>query len=245
MKAGATGTILKLEVKEGEFVNKNSLLARLDITDGKLALKERELALRQAEISREIKKKELAKYRVHANQDGIASEVNVVAGQEPPLDKPAVVISNVRNLELRAKVEEADIPFLRVGQDATVYANAFGEQPFPAVITEIARQGKTEGNSVVFETRIRIKEPGPLKVGMTGDVDIVVEKKAGVLRLPTSSVSIEGRKGTVMLPGPEGPKLKEVKLGMEGDEFIEITGGLKLGDEVLMNPNGPQQPMRF
>lgn len=113
------------------------------------------------------------------------------------------------------------------------------------MITEIARQGKTEGNTVVFETKIRIKEPGPLKVGMTGDVDIVVEKKKGVLRLPITSVIIDGPKGTVMLPDPAGPpKPKEVKLGLEGDEFIEITGGLKAGEEVLVNPNGPQQPGR-
>lgn len=243
VRAGGTGTILKLEVKEGDNVEKNSLLASLDITDSKMAIKDRKLALRQAELARELRQRELGKYRVYASKNGVVSEVNVVEGQEPPMDKPAIVVSNVQGLELRAKVEEGDIPYLRVGQEAVVYANAFGERRFPGMITEIARQGKTEGNSVVFDTRIKIKEFGPLKVGMTGDADIVVERKEGILRLPTTAVIIDGRKGTVMIAGPGGPIPKEVKLGMEGDEFVEIKEGLKVGDAVLMNPNGAQSPM--
>ncbi len=281
VKAGATGRVIKIDVREGDNVNKNALLARLDITDGKLALSDRRLALRQAELAREIKLKALSRYRVYATQDGIVSEVNVVKGQEPPMDKPAVVISGVQGLELVAKVEEADIPYLRMGQEAAVYANAFGERLFPGVITEIARQGKTEGSAVVFETKVKIKDPGPLRVGMTGDVDIQVAKKNGVMRLPLTAVNIEGRKGTVMVTGklettPPGSKQadpqsadpqsanqqgsapqggpgaaspaavpREVKLGLEGDEFIEITGGLKVGEEVLLNPNVAQPAAGF
>ncbi|MCL4442457.1 MAG: HlyD family efflux transporter periplasmic adaptor subunit [Firmicutes bacterium] len=237
VKAGAVGTVLKLEVKEGDYVSKNSVLARLDITEGREALRDRQLAFEQAGVAREIKNRELSRCRMYAGQDGVVSEVNIVRGQVPPADKPAVVVSNVNGLVLKAKVEEADIPFLRVGQEAVVYANAFGDEHFPAVIAEVARQGKTEGNVVVFETEIRIKEPGALKVGMTGDADIVVERKEGVLRLPVSSVSIEDREGTVLVPGPAGPKPKKLKVGLEGEEFIEITGGLKLGEVVLINPN--------
>ncbi len=262
VKAGAVGTVLKLEIKEGDNVKPNHILARLDIADSKLALKDRQLALRQAQLAKEIKQREMAKYRVYATQDGVITELNVVIGEEPPADKPAAVISDVQGLELKAKVEEADIPYLRVGQEATIYANAFGERRFPGVISAIAAQGKTEGSTVVFETKIRIKESGPLKVGMTGDVDITVEKKERVLRLPLSAVTIDGRKGTVMVPAPgaapgqgsgpapggqagmpPAPVPKEVTLGLEGDEFIEITGGLKEGDEVLLNPSSPQPTM--
>lgn len=139
--------------------------------------------------------------------------MNVVVGKEPPSDKPAIIISNTKGMELVSKVEEEDIPFIRIGQEATVYINSFGERKFPAVVTEIAAMGKTEGSTVVFETKIRIKDPGPVKVGMTGDADILVEKKEDVLRLPVSSVLVEGRKGTVMLPGagPNGPKAKDVR----------------------------------
>ena len=243
VKAGATGVVLKVDVREGDNIGRNGILAKLDITTGRNNLKDSRLALRQAELAKELKTRELDKFRVTAGQDGTVTEINVTLGQEAPMDKPAIVISSASGLELRAKVEEGDIPYLHIGQDATVFANAFGERRFPGTITEIAGQGKSEGNVVVFETKIRIKEPGPLRVGMTGDVDIIVDKKEGVLRLPVSAVSIDGRKGTVVVPG-QIPKPQEVKLGLEGDEFIEITGGLKIGDTVLVNPT-VRQPQGF
>ncbi|MHB9095429.1 MAG: hypothetical protein ACYC21_12225 [Eubacteriales bacterium] len=41
----------------------------------------------------------------------------------------------------------------------------------------------------------------------------------------------------MLVPGPAGPKPKKLKVGLESEEFIEITGGLKLGEVVLINPN--------
>lgn len=87
-----------------------------------------------------------------------------------------------------------------------------------------------------FEAKIKIKESGPLNVGMTGDVDITVEKRQAALRLPLSAIAIDGRKGKVMLKGPKGLTPQEVTVGLEGEEYIEILSGLKEGDEVLVNP---------
>lgn len=145
---------------------------------------------------------------------------------------------------LKAKVEEADLPFIHVGQEAKVYATAFEDRGFPGMITEIAGQGKTEGGVVVFETKIHLKDPGPLKAGMNGSADITIERKKNVLRLPVQAVTIDGVKGVVMIQGQGGPKPKEIKLGLEGDEFVEIKAGLKPGDKVLINPR-VQQPMGF
>lgn len=240
VRANSTGIVEKLEFAEGDLVKQNSILVKLNIGDETQQVKESALALRQSQLAIEIKQKELSKFQVVANQAGIVTEVNVTVGQEPPNDKPAIVISNTAGLELRAKIEESDIAFIHPGQPAMVYANAFSDRGFPSVITEIARIGKNEGSTVSFETKISIKEPGPLRAGMNGDVDIVVEKRENILRLPLSAIAIDGQKGKVLLKGKKDPLSREVTLGLEGEEYIEILSGVKAGDEILVNAQGRQ-----
>ncbi|MBU7006491.1 efflux RND transporter periplasmic adaptor subunit [Phosphitispora fastidiosa] len=235
-RAAAPGAVLQLEVREGQNIVKNDVIARIDTSESRAEIGRCRLALRQAELAWEIKQNEIEKYRVYAGQEGIVTELNISSGQEPLQDRPAIVISAARGMELKATVEEVDMPVLRLGQEAAVYAGAFGNRSFPGQVVYIASQGEAEGSSVVFETKIQIEAPGPLKVGMTGDADVIIAKKEGVLRLPVSAVIFEGRKSVVMIPGPEEAKTRTVDIGLKGDEYIEIVGGITEGEEVLENP---------
>jgi len=235
-RAAASGTVLQLEVREGQNIGKDDVIARIDTSESTVEIDRCSLALRQAELAWEIKQNEIEKYRVYAGQDGVVTELNISSGQEPPQDRPAMVISAAQGMELEATVEEADMPVLRLGQEAAVYAGAFGNRSFPGQVVYIASQGEAEGSSVVFETKIRIEAPGPLKAGMTGDADVITAKKEGVLRLPVTAVIFEGSKATVMIPASEGPETRTVDTGLKGDEYIEITGGLTEGEKVLANP---------
>jgi hypothetical protein len=58
-----------------------------------------------------------------------------------------------------------------------------------------------------------------------------------VTRLPISAVEVmEEGKGTVMVKDPSSgePTPKEVEIGIEGAEFIEIKNGIAPGEEVLL-----------
>lgn len=236
IKSGVKGKISQIHVDKGDAVDKGSLLISLDAEGQKNSVEEKRMSLEQARLSVAAKAQELAKYKVYAGVSGKVIELNVTAGGEVPSDKPAVVIANLNGLKMQAKVEEEDIPLIQVGQEAQVYVNAYGDKSFAAVVSKVAEKGKVENSTVTFEVELSLKEPGPLKPGMTGSADIIVEKKTGVLRLPPTAVSIEddGR-GTVMVKGSEGqPEPKPVVIGIEGYDYIEIVEGLSEGDEVLL-----------
>lgn len=236
VRAGLQGTITHLNIKEGKDVKKGGQLAKVDITEVNQLVKDRQLELKQVQLAKEIKDKEISKFKVFATKSGIITDINVEEGKIPPQNKPAVVISGGKGLQFLAKVEELDVPFISLGQRAVVYTNSFGDQGFEGVITEAAGQGIKDGSTVVFETKVRINHPQKLKVGMTGDVAVVVDKKDKVLRLPITSIVIDNGTGTVMIQGKNGPEPRDVKIGLEGDEFAEIISGLKEGDEVILNP---------
>jgi HlyD family secretion protein len=81
---------------------------------------------------------------------------------------------------------------------------------------------------------------------MSGDVDIIVEKKENALRLPISAVNIiSDKSGSVIVKENTSTKPINITTGLESDDFIEIVAGLKEGQEVLINGTmGYQQNMQ-
>lgn len=238
VKAQTKGKVAELLVEVGDQVTTGSVLVGLDAESQQESLEEKRLELELAQMNLASKAQELEKYQVRASVGGKIVELNVEAGKELPSDKPAVVISNLEGMKMVIQVDEMDIPLVKVGQEATVYTTAYGDQPFKAIVTSIAERGKVENNTVTFATELTLLEPGPLKPGMTGDADLKIEQKKNVMRLPLNAVQIfEEGKGTVMIKGPEGePEPLEVEVGIEGLEFVEILSGLEVGDEVLIMP---------
>jgi multidrug efflux pump subunit AcrA (membrane-fusion protein) len=118
-----------------------------------------------------------------------------------------------------------------------VYVTAFGNRPFKGKVIEIPKEGTKEDKSVRFAVKVELSETSEMKHGMTGDCDIYVEQKDQVKRLPLNAVEVmEEGKGTVMIKDPATgqPSPKEVEIGVEGSDFIEIKSGLEEGAEVLV-----------
>lgn len=122
----------------------------------------------------------------------------------------------------------------------------------------------TQDEVVNFEVKILILNPGSnIRPGMSCDADIETEKKQNVLTVPIQSVT--ARVGKEMMDAPQGsdqaeaePKAKkeksnkpkevvftikdnkakmiEVKTGISDDTYIEITSGLKGGEEIVSGP---------
>jgi HlyD family secretion protein len=73
---------------------------------------------------------------------------------------------------------------------------------------------------------------------MTGDCDIIVSNVDNVPRLPYNAVQIIGDgEATVLIEDPETkqPISKNIKIGVEGYEFVEIIEGLSEGDAVVLS----------
>ena len=71
-----------------------------------------------------------------------------------------------------------------------------------------------------------------LKPGMTADITIETAKKTNVLRVPREFVEDVNGKKFVRLYHNGKTEKKEIKAGLEGDNFIEVISGLKEGDKI-------------
>ena len=73
---------------------------------------------------------------------------------------------------------------------------------------------------------------------MTATVDIVVDEVSGVLRIPNWAIRIDRRTGDtfVNVGGAEGGLVEiKVEVGLRGDAYSQVVGGLEQGQEVLVS----------
>jgi HlyD family secretion protein len=152
----------------------------------------------------------------------LASTGTVVATGGTPIAK----IADTSALLVRLHVSEVDVHRLRVGMPATIRP-AWGGRTYTARVSRVALEGTVTENVVTFPVDLLLDAPAPLRPEMTVDVDLLVDERRGVLTLPLSAVAVTDRGAYVRMH--DGTR-RTVRLGVQNDQVVEITDGLREGE---------------
>jgi HlyD family secretion protein len=164
----------------------------------------------------------------------IASGINTVGGGSPIAD-----IADMAAVYVKAGVDEIDIGKIRVGQEASVVADAYPNHRFSGNIVRISPEARVEQNVTLFDVIVQVaNRNGMLKSGMNASIEISVVKKQNLLLVSAAAVKVEtnGRKpsdaATVFVKQGREFVPREVKTGLSNFKQIEIVSGLKEGDVI-------------
>jgi HlyD family secretion protein len=135
-------------------------------------------------------------------------------------------------------VDEADVADVQLGQRVRINTEAFPGQFFDGVVDRINPSATTTNNITAVKVRVRVL-PGykiAIKPGMNATCEFITLSKPNVLMVPAQAVKREGGKATVRVKtaDPLKPEVREIKLGVEGNEGFEVVEGLKEGEEVVI-----------
>lgn len=170
---------------------------------------------------------------------------------------PVFQIADLGVLLVKINVNEVDINKVKQGLPTDVRIDASGGANFAGHVRKVApaaagsasatsssegsRNSGGSGGVTKFPVEIRVDKSDPrLKPGMSARCTIFIAQRKNVLRLPTNCVQGTGSEGTVQIVTEtvkEGKKIesttpRKVTLGLRGDDFVEITSGLKEGERV-------------
>ena len=81
-------------------------------------------------------------------------------------------IADLTALELSAEVDEIDLNDIRVGDALTYTIDAYGEQSFVGMVTEIRPIGTAKQNATYFDVRITLEGGRTMLPGMNGTVTL-------------------------------------------------------------------------
>ncbi len=137
-----------------------------------------------------------------------------------------------------ADVAEAEIAALEIGTRATVTLRSDPAEPLEGEVTLIYPVLKSETRTV--PVRIELANPAlRLKPMMYADVVFHVgEGDAPVTAVPMSAVIDSGLRRSVLVARGEGRfEPREVKLGRQGQGYVEVIEGLTVGEEIVTSAN--------
>jgi HlyD family secretion protein len=157
--------------------------AALDSAEANLAIAQADLKAQQTD---------LAKSTIYAPIDGIVLTRSVDPGQTvaSSLQAPVlfVIAADLRNMELQAAVDEADIGAVKPGQHARFTVDAFPDRPFDAEIRDISYASVTTDGVVTYNARLEVDNGELLlRPGMTATVSVVTRQAKGVLTVPSTA----------------------------------------------------------
>jgi HlyD family secretion protein len=159
------------------------------------------------------------------------------------------IAADTTRMQVETSVDESDIGQVQVGQNVSFTVDAYPADRFKAVVRQIRKAAVETNNVVSYLVILDVdNKEGRLLPGMTANVEIVTGRIASALRVPTTALRFRPKvpdrpqgtlprgSETVFLVSaePYKPARKVVKTGLAGEEFVEIRGGLKAGDKVLV-----------
>lgn len=170
--------------------------------------------------------------RIRAPLSGVVLKRHVERGEVVQPGEPLVTFAGDGPLQVRIQPDESNLALLREAQRALVSAEAFPEQRLQASISHIAPSVDPIRGTV--EVDLDIDDESDLRPDMTVTVEIEVGRKASALVVPTSAIHDFGSDTPWVLIAEEGEaQRRDVKLGLQGDDLVEVTSGLTKDDRVL------------
>ena len=146
------------------------------------------------------------------------------------------VVALAKNLEVLAKIPEADIAQIQPNQKVEIVADAYPDQVFEGRVQLIAPEAVKEQDVTLFQARIEIisgKEK--LQSGMNVDLKFIGEKLKNALVVPTVAIITHQGETGVLIPNEENkPEFHPVTIGSTLGNQIQILQGVQTGDRVFV-----------
>ncbi|MDR3612932.1 MAG: efflux RND transporter periplasmic adaptor subunit [Candidatus Obscuribacterales bacterium] len=169
---------------------------------------------------------------VLAPEAGVISERLVNVGELVDPTKPLITIGDYHNVWIKADVYEKDLAKVREGQPIELELDSFPGEKFAGKLDYVS--SSLDADNRTLTVRAQVPNPsGKLKPKMFARMKILVGEHR-VLTIPKSAVQDAGTEKVVYIPAGQNKFIeRQVKLGDESGDNIEVLQGLKPGDRVV------------
>jgi len=187
-----------------------------------------------------------------------------VVGTEMMSGTEVLRIADLTRMEARVEVNENDIIKVSLNDTAIIEVDAYLDHKFKGIVTEIANSAKTTGATsdqvTTFDVKILVLpssysslenngDNNPFRPGMSTTVEIQTETRQDIITVPIQSVTVrtDSSNAAITLADEEEKTVvfesdgtyalsREVKTGIQDNNFIEIISGIEENAEVISAP---------
>lgn len=235
------GLIAEQELDDSMAKDKDSE-GKVESNKAALAEAESQLAVAQAELERLMALEDYT--HVTAPFAGVVTKryadtgTMIQAGTSSDTQSmPVVQLSEYTKLRLVVPVPESAVPELQLGSVVQVHVTAMS-QDFEGRVARFADALSDETRTM--HTEIDVKNPdGALKEGMYAEAKLILKQQKNALTVPIQAVERSSSGATVLVVNRQGRvEKREVKLGVESSDRVEVIAGLGENDQVVLGNRG-------
>jgi HlyD family secretion protein len=175
---------------------------------------------------------------------GVVAEVNGELGEFATPSPtgvatlPAVDLLDTSCLYIAAPIDEVDAPQIKTGMMARINLDAFPNKHFAGRVSRIApyvleveKQARTVDVEALFTDPADYQS---LRPGYSADLEIIIDVKKDVPRIPTEAV-LEGHRVLVYNPATQILEERSFQAGLSNWKYTEVLSGLSAGDLVVLS----------
>jgi RND family efflux transporter MFP subunit len=154
---------------------------------------------------------------------------------------PVVSVAQTDLFRLTLPVPESAVPLIRLGSTVTVRVPSLNRS-FEGKVSRFADSLSEETRTMHTEVDVPNKT-GTIVAGMYAEVNLTLLKKNSVIAIPIQAVTRNGSRATVLVVDSQGRiQERDVKLGIEGANEVEIVSGIVPNDEVVLGSRAEFHP---
>ncbi len=205
-----------------------------------------EAALRMEESRKKRAIQELKDCVITAERSGLVIYPTAEAWKEAPdisqgvtvrKDQVLLLMPELSKMQVKVGIHESIIDRVKPGLTARI---TMPDQTLEAKVTTVASvtrpAGWWTGNVVKYDTIIEMPSAERLKPGMSAEVEIIMARHEDVITIPIAAVVATDEGDFCWVRTADGTMRRVLKLGDTNDVSIVVNGGVKEGDEVILNP---------
>lgn len=199
-QAEANVALAQAEYDRQRFLFERQIIAQaaLDTASAQLATARASLQSARANVAQQqaaLRANQVERGRtvITSPIDGVVIDRQIEPGQTVASGLNVAVLFTVAEslsrLKAEISVDEADIGQVREGQAVRFTVDAFPSDTFTGTVTQVRSLPRTEANVVAYTVVVEADNPGErLLPGMTANADIILERRANVLRVPSAAL---------------------------------------------------------
>jgi RND family efflux transporter MFP subunit len=154
-----------------------------------------------------------------------------------PQSNSGTILTVLRTDVLRVfiPVNERDVSGLLVGQEAHVELDAMPGRGYAGKVVRLSPS--FDPVTRTLDAEVHIQNPGELRPGMYGRGVVVTDVHKGAVVVPAGAVQITNDRYYVFVLQGDKVKRTEVRIGVDGGDWLEVVSGLSPGTEIVTAGN--------
>jgi HlyD family secretion protein len=165
--------------------------------------------------------------------DGVVTDRPIFPGETPQGGAPVLTVMNLSSVTARFHISQQEAEQMKVGDASTIMAPGM-DKPIQGKVSVVSPA--LDANSTTVEVWVKADNPGErLKPGTSVQVEIVAETVKDTLLIPAAALlaGADGSNSVILVDANNKPKKRHVTTGIRTGEEVQITDGLKSGDQVV------------